>query len=452
VEGTVNSNDFPPPPGPRLPALAQTALFYRDAPRLLEHCQRRYGDLFTLSFVGIGKFVYVARPELAQQVFAADRDIGRAGEARRPFLEPLVGESSILCLEGAAWERQRQLIKPAFHGERVTRWREEIAAIAARAIQDWPTGQPFELRPRMQAITLEVILRVVFGIRDAQRMERLGALLSSLVEMGGSPVVAGVPALRSRLERSRLLRRLPGNPLPRFMAMRAEADELLFEEIAGRREALAQGEERNDVLSLLLEARDEEGQALSDGELRDELVTLLVAGHETTATALAWAFERLVRAPAVMGRLLEELEAEQEEYLEAVIKETLRSRPVVIDTPRVLAEPLEIGAYRIPAGWSVAPALTLIQREPGLFPEPDAFRPERFLAEDPPVRGWMPFGGGRRRCLGSQLALLELRTVIPEVLRRIRLWAPDPAAEGQLLRGVTLVPSKLATLVAEPVA
>lgn len=413
--------------------------------------QRRHGDVFRVRFLGLGDLVYVADPCLVSEVYAADGEVGRAGDARRPFLEPLVGAHSLLCLEGEDWKRQRSLLAPAFHGRRVLGWRETIREIAEREVATWPTGEPFRLRPRMQAITLEVILRVVFGVRDVARLEQLRQVVPGLVELGANPLISGLPPVRKRLERSRILRALPGNPLPRFLGLRSKLDELLYAEIARRRIELEEGQERDDVLSLLLEARDENGEAMSDHELRDELVTLLVAGHETTATALAWAFERLVRHRPALDRLREEVTEGEGEYLGAVIREVLRTRPVVVDTPRALARPLALGGYGLPAGWFVAPAIPLVHRAAALFTDADEFRPERFLENDGAGEGWIPFGGGERRCLGQQLAMLELRTVIPVVVAGTDLRPVDPAPEAQRLQHVTLAPSELARVVAEPV-
>jgi cytochrome P450 family 135 len=437
------------PPGPRAPSLVQTLMILRDPVGFLERCRSRYGPVFRVRFVSFTKMVYVAEPDLARRVFASDRDVGHAGDVRREFLEPLVGANSVLCLEGDQWLRQRKLLAPAFHGRAVAGYRDEIAGIAARHVERWPLGEPFALRPRMQAITLEVILRLVFGIRDAGRLKELGSLLPPLIDAGGSFFIWVLPAaLRERLERSPRLQRLPGSPMRRFYRLRERADAIVYDEIAHRR--ARPDDERTDVLSMLLAARDEHGAAMNDEELRDELGTRLEAGHETTATALAWTFERLSRHPDAVERLRSELADGEETYLDAVIKETLRSRPVVFDAPRRLSGTLELDGYRVPAGWYVAPAIPLVHRAPDVFPEPDRFSPERFLGDETPVEGWIPFGGGRRRCLGSQLALMEMRTVIGEVLRQVELHAADPADEAARLRHVTLVPGDLTRVVARP--
>ena len=420
----------------------QTAWMLRDPVGFLEQCERRLGPVFRVKLLGFPRYVYVADPAFAREVYAADRDGALGGETRRQFLEPAVGRHSLLCVEGEEWLRQRKLLAPPFHRRRIEGFDDEIATIAREALDRWPrSDEPFALRPRMQEITLEVILRLVFGITDTGRLERLRELLPSLIEAGASPLLWILPEpVRERMATSRALRRRP-SPLRRFLAVRDRVDELLYEEIRLRRREGVEG--RHDVLSQLLESRDDDGRPMSDVELRDELVTLLEAGHETTATALAWTFERLLRAPAALSRLLGEIDAGDEEYLEAVVKESLRSRTVVLDTPRILTRPLEVGGYELPAGWWVAPALPLVQRSRRVYDDPEEFRPERFLNGEGGREGWIPFGGGRRHCVGSHLALLELRVITREVLRRFELEAVDPAPERQRVAHVTLVPADL---------
>ncbi len=440
---------LPLPPAPRLPRAAQTALYFRDPPAFLERCRRRFGPVFRVRFVAAPRLVYVAEPELARRVFQTDRDIGRAGAVRRDFLAPLVGEHSLLCLDGEAWLRQRRLLAPAFHGPAVEGFAREIAAIAAAEIEAWPLGEALELRPRMQAITLEVILRVVFGIRDASRLARLRELLPPLLEGRAWLALWVLPQpARERLMPGARPGLLARGPITRFRELRAELDRILYEQIRGRR-AAAGGEPR-DALAMMLAARDEAGKPLSDEELRDELVTLLTAGHETTATALAWALERLARHPGCLARLRAELEAGDERYLDAVVKETLRSRPVVIDAPRLLDAPLRLNGYEVPPRWYVAPAIPLVHAHPAAFPDADAFRPERFLDGGADLQAWIPFGGGMRRCLGSHLALVEMRAVIAEVVRRLEIAPASPAPERQAIRHVTLVPARGARLRLRP--
>lgn len=430
------------PRGPRAPALVQVLRLYRDPIGYLERCRDRWGPVFRIDYPGAPPLAYVTDPSLARQLYSHDGDVNRAGEARLPYLGPLVGESSLLCLEGEPWRRQRELLAPPLHGDRVGRWASEIGAIASAEVESWADGE-LELRPRMQAITLELILRLVFGVTEGPRCNRLRVLLPALLDAIDSPVF-GLPRVRAALGGG-LGRLVPRNPVRRFERVRAEADAEIFAEIAWRRDRRADGDGGSDLLSMLMAARDDDGGGMSDGELRDELVTLLTAGHETTATALAWTFERVVRHPPVLERLVAEADAgEDTTYLDAVIREVLRTRPVVFDTPRNLEGPIELGDHVVPGGWWAAPAIPLVHESDELMDDPERFDPDRFLGEGSPVRGWIPFGGGKRRCLGSRLALLELQTVVPAVLRSWRLAAVDPADEEQRIQHVTLAPAKRA--------
>ncbi|RBQ20173.1 cytochrome P450 [Spongiactinospora rosea] len=446
-----------PPPGPRLTSALQTYRLVRDPDAFFRAAGREHGPVFTIRYFGFPPEVYVAGAELAERVYALDGDGGgRAGEVRRAFMEPMVGRHSLLSLDGEPWRRHRKLLSPPLHGRAVAGWRGEIERIAARSVDGWPLGEPFALRDRMQDITLEVIIRLVFGITEAGRLRRLRALLPKLLETTGSGSMLMLPAsITDRMMASPLLRRVPYLPTTRFAVLREALDSLLFDEIARRRATTRP--DATDMLSRLLAATDENGDPMSDQEIRDELVTMLMAGHETTATGLAWTFERLVRAPRVLDRLTADLAAGEDHYLDAVIKEGLRSRPVVFEAPRLLDRPLSLGGYEIPAGWYVAPLISLIHRDPDAYPDPDAFRPERFLAvehggdgvTERAQRSWMPFGGGRRYCAGAQLALLEMRAIIREVLGRVELTAGGGLApERALLKNVTLAPSRRTLVVA----
>lgn len=435
------------PPGPRLPTLAQTALLFSRPVAFLDTCRRRYGPMFTVNLVGFPRYVYVTDPQLAREVYAADRTVGRAGDARRDFLAPLVGENSLLCTEDEQWLRHRKLLGPAFHRKHVDGYAGEIADVAAREIEGWPVAEPFELRPRMQRITLEVILRLVFGVTDADRLERFREALPGVLEPAGGPLLWMLPPSFWGAEKNQDRLRLFPNPIRSFLRARDEVDELLYDEIALRRGD--PDDSRRDVLSLLLRARDEKGRGMTDVELRDELITLLEAGHETTATGLAWACERLIRHPDVLERLVEEVDEGGEEYLDAVVREALRSRPVVLDTPRLLNGPLELGGYVIPEGCYVAPAIPTVQHDAHAVPDPHDFRPERFL-DDPPRDAWIPFGGGKRHCVGSHLALLEMKVVLAEAVRRLSLSPVHREPERQRMHLVTLVPSQGALVAARP--
>jgi cytochrome P450 len=410
----------------------------------LTSVSRRYGDFFTLRFV-VGPIVFVADPLVIKQVFRGDPDVFHAGEANATPLEPLMGRNSVLLLDGPEHMRQRKLMLPSFHGERMQRYGDLMREIAEREIGRWPVGEPFGLRPRTQAITLEIIMRAVFGIEDAERLARLGERLAAMLDIGMQSRALAAIAIPP-------VRRTIGRRLwNRFLRLRAAADAEIYDEIARRRQT-RDIEERDDVLSILLQAHDEEGRPMTDAELRDELMTLLVAGHETTATTLAWAFELLLRDPAALERLTAEVEAGDDgEYLDAVIKEALRIRPVVPGVVRVLTAPVELNGFELPAGVRVAPNIYLTHRRPDVYPEPERFRPERFLDGGPDTYSWIPFGGGIRRCLGASFALYELSIVIPAILRGVRLRAADPAPERIRRRAITFVPEHDARVVVETV-
>lgn len=421
------------PPGSSLPAVAQTMRWAVRPIPLMERCLREYGECFTVRLAALGEVVFLADPAAIGQVFTAGADQLTAGEGNA-ILEPVVGPRSVLLLDGPEHLRERRLLLPSFHGDRTRGYGRLIAEVVDRDLDRWPLGAPFALRPRMQAITLEVIIRAVFGVRERNRVTELGRVLSRMLEASsGRPLMTMLPALRRDLG--------PWSPWARFTRARDEVDEVLFAEIARRRRERAE-ERGTDVLSTLIAARHEDGRPMSDAELRDELATLLVAGHETTATALAWAFERLLRHPSVLRRLVQEVERGDDAYLDAVVKETLRLRPVLSIVVRRLAAPMELGGHRLPAGTHVAPCIYLTHRLPRLYPRPAAFRPERFLDRTPDAYAWIPFGGGVRRCLGAGFATLEMKEVLRTVLRRARLRAPDPRPESARRRAVTLAPSR----------
>ena len=308
--------------------------FSRDPVGFLERNRRRYGDVFSLSFPGFGRMIYLADPALVKEVFTGDPATFHAGAANARALEPILGKFSLLTLDREDHMRQRKLLLPPFHGEAVQRYRDLIAEITTRDVERWPVGEPFALRPRMQAITLEVILRAVFGIREEERLDLFRTLLPRLGEATGLQM--WLPFLRRDLG--------PWSPWARFLKLRAEVDALVYDEIR-RRRSEPDAAERDDVLSLLLGARHEDGSPMSDRELRDELITLLTAGHETSATGLAWAFERLLRNPAAMQSLQSEIEEGGDEYADAVVKETLRVRPVIVDVARLVMADVDLGPW-----------------------------------------------------------------------------------------------------------
>ncbi len=423
------------PPGPRLPRWMQTAGFLLFPVPWIDLCRGRYGDVVTFRSLFDPQFVMVFDADLVKQVFRGSPDRLYAGEANA-LLGPVVGERSVLLLDGADHLRQRKLLLPPFHGQRMRAYEEVMVEAADRTVDSWPAREHFTLLPSMQALTLDVIVRAVFGVTDSERSEELKRRLRAMID----PVASRVGVLLLVLTGGRR----GSGAGEEFARQRRAVDELIYEEIAARRGA-ADLAEREDVLSMLVMARDEGGSAMTDEELRDELLTLLVAGHETTATALAWAFELLLRNPPVLSRLQSSLAQGDDAYLGAVVKETLRIRPVISGIGRVVrgGEPFEVGNFAIPPGVEINPSIAAIHRRADRYPAASEFRPERFLGPDPPdTYTWLPFGGGTRRCLGASFAEFEMRTVIRRVLERTRLRPVGRRPERGVRRGITFVPKR----------
>jgi cytochrome P450 len=423
-------------PGSRAPGVVQLVNYGRDPLGFLAKQQRRYGDLFAIHFPYFGQIVYVAEPGLVKALFTGDPAVFHAGEANATVLEPALGPNSVLTLDDGPHLRQRKLLLPPFHGERVERYGELILEITRKEMENWPVGEPFALRPHTQRITLAVIMRAVFGVHDERRLARFEGLIDDFARRVS--LVVTIPPLRRDLGRL--------SPWGRFLRSRQALDAFIYEEIALRR-AEAGREERDDVLSLLLGARDEDGRGMNDRELRDEMVTVLGAGHETTATGLAWAVERLAHNPAVLARLRDSLAAGEEDYLAATVRETLRARPVIVDVGRKLTAPATIGGHELPRGTFVLAAIAALHYREDTFPAPEEFRPERFLAAKPDNYAWIPFGGGIRRCIGAAFAEYEMRTVLREFVERADLRPADPKPEKVKIRNITLVPAKGARVV-----
>jgi cytochrome P450 len=391
----------------------------------MEQARREYGDVFTVRLAQVGTFVFVSDPSELRRIFTAPGDRLAAGISNRR-LEPLLGPRSVLLLDGDEHLRHRRLLLPPFHGERLAADAALIRRIAADHAAAWPRHEPVALQPRFAAITLEVILSAVLGFGPGPRRDTLRQAIVALLASAQGPM-ALIPWLRRDLGRH--------SPWRRFLRARARVDALLLDEIARRRRA-EDLEAREDVLSGLLLVRDEADEGFSDGELRDQLMTLLVAGHETTATALAWAVERLARMPAA----LERARSGDGVYLDAVVRETLRRRPPLPLVGRaVLGEAWTIGSWAVPTGAMLAPCVWLVHHRAELYPDPHAFRPERFLDGTPDAYGWLPFGGGSRRCLGASFALLEMREVLAAVLGRVKL-APAGPPELAGRRAIVLAP------------
>ena len=418
------------PPGPRLPMAVQTALWVLAPVRFIDWCRDHYGEIFTVNLPFNGHVVQLCDPDAIRSVFTAPPADAHAGEVNA-VLQPLVGRNSVLLLDGPDHLRQRRLMLPAFHGERMQRYAEMIAEVTEREVRTWPVGQAFALRPSMQRITLEVILRAVFGADDGDQLSGLRRLISELVDLRHSQI-AFLPGFRRDLG--------PRSPWGRFLRNRERADSAIYSLIAARRADADAGVERDDILSMLLQARDENGESMTDAELRDELMTLLLAGHETTATTLAWFFDLMLHHGEILDRLETELASGSTAYLDAAVRETMRMRPVVPVIGRRLRAPLQVGPWRLPAGVAVSPNIVGTHRNPRVYPEPERFAPERFLDQRTDAFSWLPFGGGIRRCLGATFATFEMRIVVPAVLRHARLRPVAQECEPMVRRAVTLVP------------
>ena len=425
------------PAGPSASPLRQTLRWVREPVDVLDDCSANYGETFTLRFFGMPPMVMLSDPRAIKQVFTGDPEVLRSGAANA-FLEALVGRNSLLLLDGERHLRERKLLLPPLHGDRLRVYESVIASVAQRSIDRWPRGQPFAVAPYMQAITLEVIRRAVIGVDAPERAQRLERGLKRLLDVSSQPyrVLA-------------LLLMKPGGPVMRawrrWGPLMRRVNHLLLEEIRMRRvdPALA---EREDILSLLLRAEDEDGRPLDDEHVRDELITLLAAGHDTTATALAWALERLARKPEMLARIADDGDA----YGDAVARETLRVRPVLAFALRELAAPVEVGGRAYPTGVRLAPCAYLLHRRPDIYPDPEEFRPERFLDDAPGTYEWIPFGGGTRRCIGASFALLEMRGVLTAVARGGALRPAQPGAEAVRRRGVTFAPAAGSRVIFEP--
>jgi cytochrome P450 len=380
----------------------------------------------------------VSDREAVKQVFTGDPRVYHAGEGNR-ILEPFLGSNSVLVLDEKPHLAQRKLLLPPFHGARMQGYERTMAEIARAEIESWPAGEPFRMRSPMQAISLEIILHTVFGVREGRRLAELRESLRDFLDLTTNPRLL-MPVLLIGFERARRL--------PMLRRRIDRVDRLIEAELAERRRA-EDLEERDDILSMLIAARHEDGSPMSDAEIRDELVTLLVAGHETTANALAWAVERLARHPEKLERLTAEALGEGGEdgdgaagdrYLTATIQETLRLRPVIPIVIRRLTEPVEIAGHELPAGVAVTPAIYLVHHDPEVYPEPHRFLPERFLSEPPGTYTWIPFGGGVRRCLGASFAQFEMKVVLRELVRRHRVRPARERSERVYRRAITETP------------
>jgi cytochrome P450 len=391
--------------------------------RFLEGNRRRFGDTFTARLAG-GDSVFISDPESVKHLLSGTSSVSREG--------PLAfGSASLFVQEGEEHLRSRRLMLPRFHGERLRTYEETIEAVTTRTVEGWPAGRAFALHPSMRDLTLEVILRTVFGIQSLERMRVLQRDMGELLAIANSraSMALALPVVR-RLRRA-----------GRFEEIFERFDSLVATEIAERR-ADPELERREDIFSMLIAARFDDGTAMGDDELRDQLIALLLAGHDTTATSLAWAFELLLHHPAELARLLEELDSDRHEYLDAVVNESLRLRPVVPTVDRVLTQPVTLAGYELDAGTTVNVANYLLHTRPDLYPDPYAFRPERFLESPPGTYSWTPFGGGTRRCIAAAFAQFEMRVAIGKILRSVELRSASSAPERPVRRKVNLAPAR----------
>jgi cytochrome P450 len=430
------------PPGPGLVA---TFNFVRNPFEFLDQCAKRYGDWFTIRVPGVAPFVFTSDPAAIREIFQGDPALMHAGKANRP-LGGFMGERSLLFLDGLAHLHDRRLILPAFHGERMKEYADTMRSVAEREIDRWPVKERFPIHHAMRSITFEVIMRTVFGLDDgavsAEIRDTLQRLFALYASRAGS--MFALPAMRIDLG--------PWSPWGRATRLHRRFSELLFDEIRRRRSPGF--EARDDVLSMLLRARDENGNALGDETLRDEMLTLLLAGHETTAASLSWTITRLIANPSVAARARSEIASVADgaavdgesvgrlRFLEAVINETMRLDPVIPNTGRELQAPMTIAGRRLPAGVVIAPCIYLAHRRPDLWPDPLRFRPERFLGGRIDPYAFFPFGGGTRRCIGAAFATYQMKIVLAELLSRVELTAA-PGYEPRLeRRSIALAPSQ----------
>jgi cytochrome P450 len=440
LEGLDRDAEISVPPGPRRPAVAQTAQWVYRPIEFMERNRRRFGPCFRARLGPLRNVIFISDPALVKAVLTGDPDLLRTGDINGIF-RPIIGEHSILVLDGPRHMEERRLLLPPFHGESLEGFHSVMTEVADREVRNWPHGKRFPVLPRMHAASTEIVLHAVLGVRNEGRLERLRDLLPRFLDLSQSPAVF-MP----------FLRRPSGNrgSWGRLMHCIEELDEVLFEEIDQRRtEAVVEEEPRPDVLSMLVRARHEDGTAISNRELRDELVTLLVAGHETTSGALALAIEEIVRYPDVVEKLQRAASEDDDRYLEAVVREALRRKPVLPIVGRKLSRPARMGAYVLPKGAVLMPCAYLLHHEAAVYPDPHEFRPERFLEGPQGTYNWIPFGGGIRRCVGARFALMQMKVVLKAIFERLDVH-PAGKPEPVRRRSVSVAPARGGQVIVEP--
>jgi cytochrome P450 family 135 len=422
------------PPGPGPSRTVNMVKWMGKPAQLLESSRKQYGDMWTLRLLGSTVFVFVSDPDLIEPFFTADPYVLRAGAAHQRIGTALLGKGSLLLLDEPDHMEIKDLLSPPFKRDHVERYREGIARVTEEEIESWPLGEPISMLPRMQRIALNVIMTTTFGGTTGADLELLRDRIRNLITWAENPVHMGHLHLAHRFER--------GYPKG-FIRVRDELNESLYAVIKRYRDDPAL-DERDDVLALMIRSRREDGSSLSDQQLRDQLVTLMMQGHTSTATALAWALERITRHPEVMEKLRAEAESgDEEKYLYAVVQESLRARPPLpIAGAREVNEPFELGEYEIPKDTLVAACIWLLHQNEKLYPEPEKFRPERFLDPGDTRWTWIPFGGGHRSCIGASLALTQMKIVLKTLALRTRLEPPEQAPEKAQRRGVGFSPQK----------
>jgi len=413
------------PPGPRWPMILQSIGLLRFRHQFVLWLHRRYGDVFTVRILGGRPLVLFTRPEHAKEIFAGDPEIFHAGKGNS-ILGPIMGQHSLLLQDSVEHKRARKLLMPAFNGHALREYQSLVAELAREEVGRWQSGSDFRSLERMNALTLEVILRVVFGVSDEARLAQLRPCVNATVDVSPAVLLGwGYPWLQRF------------GPWKRTVANQYALDRLMYAEIRERREATDLAE-RTDVLSRLMLVGAEEGDALDDTELRDQLVTLLLAGHETTASALSWALYEIGRSPELLARTQTAVDEGDDVWLDAVLKESMRLHPIIPMVVRTLMKPATIGGVDLPAGATVGPSIIVSHQRSESHPDPEVFRPERFLGQNPPTNTWIPFGGGVRRCIGAGFSLMEGVAVLREVFSRYAVAAVGD--DVPKVRNITSVP------------